>query len=382
MNVIIHIGQSKTGTTALQTSLSRNRRILEEHKILYPDVFLQGKSISAMNHNPFVDSFGGYLYYPYLSAEEYWKQFTKQYSEGDYDTMLLSGESFFGGRPYIWEVKDAEDYYNRYRKNLEKLKEFLGDANVTVVGYMRPQIQWLQSAIPHIIRYEGTLGCKVYESDEQVMNLLEPSMNYYHLIGLWEEVIKPSTIKLKPYDRNELLNQNVIEDFLQQIELSDSRLDSTHASDNAHDSWSREFVELKQKINQEDRTRIQEDTIIDTINYLDKKHGSRKKYDVPVEMKENVYRRYEAGNTELSNKYNGGKPFFPPEKISSKDLSVSKEDVQRVTEIYDAYKASWPGKKVWIVAVVRRTLKKTSPALFSIVSRIWKKVKKSSIRAV
>ena len=243
MNIILHIGQSKTGTTALQSMLSRNRDVLAEHKILYPDMMLKGAPLRMLNHNPFANALGGYDFYPRLTAEEYWQQFTDQYKAGDYKTMLLSGESFLGGRPYMWELSDPEDYFKVYRHKLSALKTLLGGAQVTVLAYLRPQNQWLESAIPHIIRYEWTMGRKIYESDRQIMETLLPVMDYNRVIDLWEKIIIPISIKLKEYNRQKFPQQNVVLDFLEQIGLSDARLTESDPSDNVHDSWSRVSIQ-------------------------------------------------------------------------------------------------------------------------------------------
>src|SRR3989344_5912389 len=99
MQFILHIGQSKTGTTALQRFLSANRAGLVRRGILYPDVQLGGIRLNVLNHNPFADSLAGEVRHPHLSPEEYIKQFREQAVESNCHTILLSAESFFGGAP-------------------------------------------------------------------------------------------------------------------------------------------------------------------------------------------------------------------------------------------------------------------------------------------
>ncbi|MEM9770727.1 MAG: hypothetical protein AAF889_03855, partial [Cyanobacteria bacterium P01_D01_bin.73] len=40
MEIIVHIGMPKTGTTALQKSLAHSRELLKDNGILYPEGFL------------------------------------------------------------------------------------------------------------------------------------------------------------------------------------------------------------------------------------------------------------------------------------------------------------------------------------------------------
>ncbi|MCH8942156.1 MAG: hypothetical protein IIA48_06935 [Bacteroidetes bacterium] len=51
---ILHIGQSKTGTTAIQSFLSENRKILHNKGILYPDILKKWVSLDLLNHNQIV----------------------------------------------------------------------------------------------------------------------------------------------------------------------------------------------------------------------------------------------------------------------------------------------------------------------------------------
>ncbi|MGH1398028.1 MAG: hypothetical protein ACRBCT_02330 [Alphaproteobacteria bacterium] len=76
--LILHIGQSKTGTTSLQYFLHANKEKLSEMGILYPDVYRANKPVGKYEHNSFADSLSGLILYPNLSADEYCEQFHTQ----------------------------------------------------------------------------------------------------------------------------------------------------------------------------------------------------------------------------------------------------------------------------------------------------------------
>ena len=78
MRFILHIGQSKTGTTSLQGVLAANRAKLTRQGILYPYVLVHGMGLNLPNHNSFADSLAGFIRYPGLQAEEYMVQFREQ----------------------------------------------------------------------------------------------------------------------------------------------------------------------------------------------------------------------------------------------------------------------------------------------------------------
>lgn len=376
MKIILHIGQSKTGTTALQSFFSRNRVALAEQKILYPDVMLKCMPINMLNHNSFANALGGFNFFPRLSADEYWQQFMDQYEQGDYDTMLLSGESFFGGRPYLWELSDSDDYYKHYEKKLSNLYGYLKNHHVTVIAYLRPQIKWLESAIPQIIRYEGTMQQRIYFDDMQTMELLLPFMDYNSAIGLWDSVVKPKGIKIREYERESLDNNNIIVDFLNQLNINSKNLEISNSEDNVHDSWSNEFIEIKKELNLKPKSRIKEDTIIDLINRLNGEYGRKEKYQVEIAVYKKVLEEFVESNNKLSIRYNNNIPVFSDSKVTAEKYIyklVSEESVTAAMKLFKQEYYSIRGCKSYLYNAFKRVLKKYSPFMFSCCSSILKK---------
>ena len=75
MQILLHIGQSKTGTSAIQAYLSLNRKELARNGILYPSVKIWGMPVDLGNHNPLADALVAVFRYPFLTAEQYFDQF-------------------------------------------------------------------------------------------------------------------------------------------------------------------------------------------------------------------------------------------------------------------------------------------------------------------
>lgn len=380
MNIILHIGQSKTGTTALQSFLSRNRKKLaKEYSTLYPDITLKGRPINLLNHNAFANALNGYDFYPYLTADEYWHQFMEQYKASGCETLLLSGESFFGGRPYLWEFDDINDYYSVYKEKLEVLKRYTGEDNLKIIVYLRSQIQWLTSAIPQIIRYEGTMQQRIYEDDKQITQMLVPCMNYERLMSEWGAVLDPDAMYIKEYNRKNLTKQNIILDFLDLIGVSPSDFEIDHPEDHVHESWSREIIELKKELNLTPKSRIAEDTIIDILDRHNTAHGKKEKYALPPEIQKFVFETFYEGNEKLSRQYNDGKAIFSKEKPDFDTLkyaSVSKESVLEAKTRFLKTKRSFDGYRTLLYNAFKRFLKRTNPYLFSYCSSLRKKIKR------
>lgn len=50
MKIFLHIGDSRTGTTSLQTRLTKNRDVLEKYDIIYPQIGLLGNGNGVAQH--------------------------------------------------------------------------------------------------------------------------------------------------------------------------------------------------------------------------------------------------------------------------------------------------------------------------------------------
>lgn len=379
MELILHIGQSKTGTTALQSVFSRNRDLLtEKYGILYPDLILNGTPIEFINHNPFSNALNDFSYYPHLTKEEYWQQFKEQFNPDKHQKMLLSGESFFGGRPYIWELNSPEEYMAAQREKITNLRKLTEGCDITVIVYLRPQYQWLESAIPHIIRYEGTMKEKVYTSDPEIINLLKPCIDYNSLLSEWETILQPKKIIAREYNRETLKDKNIITDFLSILEIEDKDLSTMTKDDNPHDSWSREFIELKKKLNYKKRHRVIEDAILEKINRLNTRFGKKQKYYLSSELYDDIFSSFEACNDQLGKKYNNGNAIFSIKRAdlnNKSDIKVSEEDAER---LYNDLSNSLEGYKIVLLSLAKRVIRKTNPALYSKLSIWWRSRKKAA----
>ncbi len=124
MRVILHIGQSKTGTTSLQSFLASNRASLAKAGVLYPDVYRGGIPLNVLEHNSFAESLCGFRRFPGFSAEEYFPQFLEQAQKQGCDTLLLSGESFWGA-PQIWRLAEGVGFFETHATKLKNLKQLL-----------------------------------------------------------------------------------------------------------------------------------------------------------------------------------------------------------------------------------------------------------------
>jgi len=300
---ILHIGQSKTGSSAIQSFLNLNKKRIKKNGILYPGVKLHGVTLDLYNHNSVADSLSGLKSYPEVEAEEYFRQFSELLIKDDCQTLVLSGEHFFGGEPRVWDVQSKEDHITAYRKKLKALHYFLKEYEVTIIIYLRDQLEWTESAISQIIRYEGLLDKKIYHDDWQFFELMKPVLDYENLLEQWLSILEPKKLICIPYKKDILHGNNSVSDFLCQLGINDDYLISKAVGHKVHDSLSREYIELKKTLNKEACSKTEERVRIDCLNRANSKINMGEKYKISYDLYQKIQKYYSSMNTRITKKY-------------------------------------------------------------------------------
>ena len=278
LEFVLHIGQSKTGTTSLQTFLSKNRLNLKKQGVLYPDIKKQSKYINFPHHNPIADLLMSRSVYPYCDLHEFFKDLYNQTKNNSINKIILSGENFFGGEPRIWDTYDEADYLYLYGKKLKNLSNLIGDNEVKIIIYLRNHIEWLRSTITHTIRFLHLHdNPNVYQSDEKFLDLIKPLLKYSNLLNEWKKAFPNSKIFVKEYDKNLLINSSIIYDFCDLAELNASKL-SFHNDIPSNISLSAEFIEVKKILNKTKKIKEKERVIIKCLDELSKGVKFRRYY--------------------------------------------------------------------------------------------------------
>ncbi|GEM_PF-2633340 len=119
MRLVLHAGTHKTGTTSLQRILAANRDALRQRGYLYP-LFREAKA----SHNPFAHELA-------LCGPDGVGDLRRRISAGAGrdETVVVSAEELSArilGTRY-WDGFDGEDYWDRRRAYLGRLRDVLGD---------------------------------------------------------------------------------------------------------------------------------------------------------------------------------------------------------------------------------------------------------------
>ena len=372
MKLILHIGQSKTGTTALQSFLLSNKNRLAQEGILYPDYYLTGMPLNTLNHNSFAEELSGLTRHPCLTFEEYCKQFTQEMKSTGCETMILSAESFFGA-PQIWRLKEGQDFWEAYQQKLENLRHFTSGFDTDIIGYFRSPEDWFESAVSQIIRYAGLLGKNVYESDEELFSLFKPHLDYPKLLTLWHEIIEPEQMMILPYERDRLENQDIVQDFCKRIGSDCRSLNFETLKHKTHSSLDKRYIAVKKQLNEKPRTKTQECVMIECLDRLNARLPRIEKYQIDNDLREKLDEHCRSYHEWMSGNYGqNGQPFFQKKKHSSeKQSTLADEEIQQAVKEFNALYRSWPMTILRLKVGAKSFLRNKHPRIYAFVKNMW-----------
>ena len=227
MEVVLHIGTNKTGTSAIQSFLHHNPQLLSENGILYP---LTGRgSTPEPSHHPMAES----LATTPERAHEFRYQLLKEAK--DHQTLILSSETFRIYPP-------------------ETLAVMLQGIPTRVIVFLRPHTQFLSSWYREGIKsrnFSFTFPEFVEANAAPYLPWLSEWANYF-----------PLTVCA--YDRRNFGYNSVVHEFFSKLDLSLTFLPDTPEENS---SISGNLLYIKREVNQF-LTESQAREIIPEVLYL------------------------------------------------------------------------------------------------------------------
>ena len=382
MKVLLHIGQSKTGTSAIQAFLTLNREKLAEQGILYPGVRIGGLPLDIGSHNALADALMGLSRFPFFSPDRYFDEFFSQAERINAHLLILSAEHFFGGEPRVWDVSSEDEYFSLYRKKIEYLSKYLSTFETSVLVYLRPQIDWLESAISQTIRISGLISQKdLYQSDAQFYQMMKPVLKYNSLLSAWTEVLNPQRIIAIPYQRETLRNNSTIDDFLTRAGLEDIDFPFATSSIEVNSSMTREYVEVKKILNQTERSKTRERVIIECLQRLSMTGRYSRTYRITSELAREIAFFAQDENAEVNRKFIAPDTRLAVSTGGRKEMALpSQQDIREAMLAFENEYNSVRGQMLLVDYALRAFLRKYARPIHSALHQLRRSQRKFAYR--
>lgn len=200
--LFLHIGTHKTGSTAIQHTLFRNRAALRRQDFYYPCegryYFGREKSQSFLAH-ALLGRRPNYLdQRALIDRDSCVAEFKRDVSASNCRNIVVSSEHFS-------YAKKAEDW-----RNVHDTMASLAD-NITVIVYLRRQDTMLESTWSQLVK----TGLLVASFDDFRKEYVSP--NHFTFLQALSDVFGRSSIVVRPYELAQLHERDVVADFFSQI---------------------------------------------------------------------------------------------------------------------------------------------------------------------
>lgn len=264
---VLHIGYSKTGTTALQRFLAANRETLPAQGTVYPDVRVRGARLRTPDHNMVGRAAAGREGWFGLSLTQYVDQFEKVRRGAGAHTVLLSGETFLGAAQ-PWDYDTEASYRAAAQQVVDRLATVLSGHEVQVVVYLRRQDHWLESAINQAIKFGGLMPPRIAGADiDTLIDVYRPRLDYETCLRPWREAFGRGAVSVGVYEN--LAGEALIADFCRRTGLDRAQLTvPSWDPDNQNTGLSRDVLEFKRVLNRIPRPRFEERVTAETLRRI------------------------------------------------------------------------------------------------------------------
>lgn len=299
LKIYYHIGQPKTGSSAIQAFLNYNReKLATDYKILYPNFDIQNYAIGMMhNHSHY-----GLLMKSQSEAErevifEKIKDVVEYSKKAGYRSIIISLECF--------GLKDMPELFHQIVAKT--------GADSEIILYLRRQDLWVESAWKQ-------WGHKIKDCDTIQDYLRDKNPNWFSNLERWLHYFSTTQFNIRPYEEN-FIGKDVVTDFLRTIGVS-SKAGFISPPVNYYNSnygFTREIVEIlrltKPSVSNADDHRFM-DFLAETLpeKYLKKDFSASYQMLSPKERVA-IISKYENSNNEIARLFFGNqrpKLFIDP----------------------------------------------------------------------
>ncbi|WP_444958052.1 hypothetical protein [Microbulbifer sp. ZKSA002] len=197
MKIYVHIGSDKTGSTAIQTTLYQNREALRAQGIEYPQL---------------------------LNQENHHECLFRELRSGKKGEGWIELDKIISSNPKHL-ILSAEALCNLRTSEIALFKQWLNHSETYVITYIRRADEYLESGVMQRLKTAKSYTAFKWQyiAAKYVPTFLDP--NVYNaafktlFVKRWEKEYS-GKVTVRPYDKNQWEDQNLILDFLSSLGLS------------------------------------------------------------------------------------------------------------------------------------------------------------------
>ncbi|MDI6741387.1 MAG: hypothetical protein QMD11_01515 [Smithella sp.] len=298
MNLILHIGTEKTGSSSIQTFLFENKKPLA--KAGYGYIHTEGR----VDHRDVAVAF-----MKHSRSDEYTRTHKIEGEEARYAfcervKKQLAGEvAALRNQGIHTCIISSEHLNSRFKYVLEiqglgsSLQNIFDD--VRVVAYVRDQRKKLSSHYSTRIKTGGTITFR-----EAFNDYLRSKRDYYDMSFMrWENVFGRKALRLQVFDRKYFYRGDLIQDFLNLSGVELDQKDFKHLKSDVNTSLSKNACEILRIVNfllprSSLRSIALRGSLIKLLNHL-----SGKPWSLSSEQSELIKKKYQDSNEEFRKQY-------------------------------------------------------------------------------
>ena len=205
VDLVLHIGSGKTGTTSLQFLLGTNRAVLARHGWLYP--------VAPSNNRHRHSHFGTFVQPDERLVRAAGHQQGRPVSPTAYRndlTTRLHAEIREAGLPGL--ILSDEALYGSSAEAIERLRDFTDRtaASVRLVVYLRRQDDHLVSRYQQVVRMGETR--RLLQRTREV-DFSDP-YDYHARLSTWRRILAPTDFVVRRFEPDRFVRGSLYEDFV------------------------------------------------------------------------------------------------------------------------------------------------------------------------
>ena len=218
MQIILHTGVWKTGSTAIQTFLSKNADELGRRGVLIPAYAQKMAEYNHLFERLIADDEAG--------IDAVADSLTADIAASNPDQLVISSEHFWHAPPRVLE-------------RLAKLLALFSD-DVKVIAYIRPQDDmWASLYAQQAKFFRVRPGQPIWGTGDYIGEAIASHAMFYHrCFDVYRHIFGKDSVELRLYDRKRFQDGDVVQDFLSWIGVDDkSGFEASEKDENSSFGW-------------------------------------------------------------------------------------------------------------------------------------------------